>query len=537
MSKTYNRRTFLEFLGKGTAGAILVPTFAYACSEPSESVRKKRPFKLVPIDPTEVDDLILAEGFKYDILIRWGDSINGEDTFGFNNDFTQFLEGPNKNMALLWVNHEYVDSRFVGKLEPEKNRTAEQVSEEMYNVGGSFIALKQVRGKWSFVPNHELNRRITGTTKIPFNWDHEIAGSTYGIGTLANCSGGLTPWGNILTCEENYDSCYGETIYENGEAFHIGGYHEWDVHFPEHKPEHYGWVVEVNPKTGEAQKHIALGRCAHECAKVHELSDKRLVVYTGDDGNDRCLYKFVGSVPGSLKEGTLYVADLEKNEWVAVDWSKHEILQEHFKDQTEVLVRLREAAPMIGGSPLDRPEDIEIDPLTGSVLVATTNNKNRDNYYGQIMKFDEVDGYDGLRFEHDVFLAGGQANGFACPDNMAFDPKGNLWFTCDISGGAMGLEPYEHFKNNGLFVVLREGKHAGKPLQIGSAPTHAEFTGPCFSPDGKTLFLSVQHPGEYSESIDNLSSHWPDGGDAIPKPSVVTITGEALEAIMEGRLA
>src|SRR5690606_19242731 len=129
-----------------------------------------------------------------------------------------------------------------------------------------------------------------------------------------------------------------------------------------------------------------------------------------------------------------------------------------------------------------------------------------DNYYGQIMKFDEIDGYDGLKFKHDTFLAGGSENGFACPDNMTFDPKGNLWFTCDVSGGAMGMEPYTEFKNNGLFVVLREGENAGVPLQIASAPTDAEFTGPCFSPDGKTLFLSVQHPGEYSESIDNLSS-------------------------------
>src|SRR5690606_21945420 len=166
---------------------------------------------------------------------------------------------------------------------------------------------------------------------------------------------------------------------------------------------------------------------------------------------------FIGSKPGSLKEGTLYVANLSIGEWVSVVWEDHKILQEKFKDQTEVLIRLREAAPLIGGSLLDRPEDIEIDPLTGSVLVAATSNATIDNYYGQIMKFDEIDGYDGLKFKHDTFLAGGSENGFACPDNMAFDPKGNLWFTCDVSGGAMGMEPYTEFKNNGLFVVLREG--------------------------------------------------------------------------------
>src|SRR5690606_20222864 len=112
--------------------------------------------------------------------------------------------------------------------------------------------------------------------------------------TLANCSGGLTPWGNILTCEENYDGFYGETDYSEGTPVHLDGYHEWDKHFPENKPEHYGWVVEIDPLTGDAQKHIALGRCCHECAKVYELKDKRLVVYTGDDGSNRCLYKFIG---------------------------------------------------------------------------------------------------------------------------------------------------------------------------------------------------------------------------------------------------
>jgi secreted PhoX family phosphatase len=85
----------------------------------------------------------------------------------------------------------------------------------------------------------------------------------------------------------------------------------WE-NFYNYPPEHYGWVVEVDPKDGSAQKHIALGRFAHECCTLYQLEDKRIVAYTGDDKNNEHLYKFVSSKPNSLKEGILYVADTIK---------------------------------------------------------------------------------------------------------------------------------------------------------------------------------------------------------------------------------
>ena len=114
---------------------------------------------------------------------------------------------------------------------------------------------------------------------------------------------------------------------------------------------------------------------------------------------------------------------------------------------------------------------------------------------------------------------------------MVFDRAGNLWFTSDISGSSINKPPYEIFKNNGLFIVPREGMDEGKVIQLASAPVDAELTGPWFSPDSKTLFLSVQHPGEKSKSISDLTSNWPDGENSIPKPSVVAITGELLNEI------
>ncbi len=529
MSDLIQRRTFLEFLGKGTLGV------AIATSPLSAFGKSSTMPKISGIKPTDRDTLKLAKGLQYDVLIKWGDPISETDTFGYNNDFTAFLPfDENNDDGLLWVNHEYVDPLFIAIMHQVTERDHEQIKREQYEVGGSFIRIrKNKRGKWEFVPNDPKNRRVNGLTEIPFNWKAPIAGKKSAIGTLANCSGGVTPWGTILTCEENYDQFYGERNFETGERIIVPADIGWS-NFDDYPPEHYGWVVEVDPETGEAQKHIALGRCAHECATVKELPDGRLVVYTGDDAINQCLYKFVSDKPGSLSEGTLYVANLAFNKWMSLRYEDSEVLQKFFKDQTEVLIRLREAARYVGGTPLDRPEDIEIDPLNGNVLVSLTNNTARKNYYGSILKIvEDNNDHSALTFKSETYLAGGEETGFACPDNMAFDLAGNLWFTSDISGSLMNKPPYEAFKNNGLFLVPRSGNQAGEVIQVASAPTDAELTGPWFAPDGKTLFLSVQHPGENSTDINNLTSHWPEGEDSIPKSAVVAIQGKLLEELQQ----
>jgi len=305
----------------------------------------------------------------------------------------------------------------------------------------------------------------------------------------------------------------------------------WE-NFYKYPSEHYGWVVEVNPKDGTAQKHIALGRFAHECCTLYELADKRIVAYTGDDKNNEHLYKFISSKPSSLKEGTLYVADTINGKWLALDWENQPILKNKFKNQTEVLIRAREAAKLLGATALNRPEDIEIDPITGNIFVSLTNNKGKKDFHGSILKIEETKGaFDALTFKTTTYKAGGEANGFSCPDNLAFDLSGNLWMTTDMSGSAMNKadEPYMSFKNNSLFVIPRYGKDAGKVIRVASAPKDAELTGPWFSPDGKTLFLSVQHPGEQTKDLNNPTSKWPFDGDNIPKSAVVAITGDLIE--------
>ena len=547
---THNRRQFISFLGKTSLSAVLAPHFLISCGSNTtpaiteniseERIAQLKKLAIEALKPSDMDDLILTKGLNYHTVVKWGDSLNKQDTFGFNNDFTCFLplDKNNPNDGLLWVNHEYVNPLFVSDFNyrdfknPEQHRTNEQIDKEMYNVGGTIVRIKQENGIWKVVENDPHNRRITAKTPIELNWDTPIKGKTTVIGTHSNCSGGITPWNTFITCEENYDSFYGETEYnENNIASHRPSSQGWE-NFYNYPPEHYGWVVEVNPKDGKAQKHIALGRFAHECCTLYELEDKRVVAYTGDDSNNEHLYKFISSKPGSLKEGTLYVADTVNGTWLALDWESQPVLQNKFTDQTEVLVRAREAAKLLGATALNRPEDIEIDPITGNIFVSLTNNKTKNDWHGSILKIEENNGaYDALTFKASIYMAGGEENGFSCPDNLAFDLAGNLWMTTDMSGSAMNKEekPYMPFKNNSLFVIPRYGKDAGKVIRVVTAPIDAELTGPWFSPDGKTLFLSVQHPGEQSTDLNNLTSKWPFDDDNIPKPAVVAITGDLIE--------
>ncbi|QXP58739.1 PhoX family protein [Olleya sp. HaHaR_3_96] len=545
----YSRRKFISFMGLAGIGVFLTPKFLTSCGSTTtptagyntltnKKIEALKTIVLEGLTPSDKDDLLLANGLNYHTIIKWQDSINETNTFGFNNDFTCFipLDENNPNDGLLWVNHEYVSplfvSNFINSEENELEKTKEQVDKEMYNVGGSIVRIKQEKGVWSVVKNDPHNRRITAKTPMKINWDTPIKGATTLIGTNSNCSGGITPWKTFITCEENYDGCFGETEYDvNNIVTHRPSWLGWEKIY-NYPPENYGWVVEVNPKDGMAQKHIALGRFAHECCTLYELEDKRVVAYTGDDKNNEHLYKFISSKPGSLKEGTLYVADTINGKWLALDWENQPLLKSKFKDQTEVLIRVREAAKILGATALNRPEDIEIDPITGNVFISLTNNKTKNDFHGSILKLEENNGaFDALTFKASTYIAGGEDNGFSCPDNLAFDLSGNLWITSDMSGNAMNKanKPYFPFKNNSLFVIPRYGKDAGKVIRVASAPKDAELTGPWFSPDGKTLFLSVQHPGEQTKDLKNPTSKWPFDSDNIPKPAVVAITGDLIE--------
>jgi secreted PhoX family phosphatase len=519
-----NRRDFLKFTGRSAVLAL-----AASCASPLAALSTKNK-KLLELAPSFEDVLKLAPAFESSILIKWDDPINNSgDKFGYNNDFIALvpLEGK-MNEALMWVNHEYVHPFFTSGhiIDDNYNRkTFEQATAEMMAVGGSIIHIKKIDENWHLVKDSSYNRRLNALTPIEFSSGTEVFGKKIAIGTLANCAGGVTPWKTFLTCEENYQNFFGDALYEkDGNRIYQSAKWTtgWDIHYS-HPPEHYGWVVEVNPFTGKSKKLISLGRFCHEGACAIKAKSGKTVVYMGDDENDEFFYKFISDTPDSLDTGTLYVASLETGKWIPLTL-KNPLLKGKFKNQTELLIRTREAARLVHATKMDRPEDCEIDPITGHIFLNCTNNVPAKRPYGAIYKFVEKNNdYESLEFESSIFVHGGLESKIACPDNMAFDRKGNLWITTDISESEIGSDVYKSFGNNALFYMPMSGPDSGKAFRVAQAPVDAELTGPCFSDDGKTLFMSVQHPGARSKTLMDLTSHWPEGGVSIPRPSVVSI--------------
>ncbi len=537
----WDRREFLCFLGRNTVAVLGVSALS-SCAGKAISSKGSEVFPGVwvpQLDAQGGDNLVLVDGLESKVLVSWMDPLNAKERFGYNNDYTAYIpfSPSNPDEGFLWVNHESVHPGFVSQHWNDSLKTRAQVDIEREAVGGSILHVKRVGSHFQLVQGSAFHRRISGTASIPFAGSQSIAGARSAVGTLANCAGGVTPWGTVLTCEENFQDFYGNNVYDSTgrKSFEPpkpdSGWH----HIYSLPPEHYGWVVEIDLKQAKAKKLTALGRFAHEGATVTTADDGRSVVYMGDDAKDQCFYKFISHKKGSLESGDLYVADLKQGRWIHLHRDSHPVLAKMFKTQTDLLIRTRDAARAVGGTPLDRPEDVEIDPVNKAVYVSLTNNAPRGNYFGSIWKFVEKDNNPlALEFKASSFLTGGPEMGFACPDNLVFDPAGNLWMCCDMPTDPKASGPYEKFGNNALFYIPFSGPQAGRAIRVAVGPKDCELTGPSFSPDGKTLFLSVQHPGEKTVDPKHLTSHWPDRGDSIPKPSVVCISGPLLEKLLHG---
>jgi secreted PhoX family phosphatase len=574
------RRRFLTFLGTGSAAlaagsAGVLPKEAEAkpaAGGPDDGQSDALFF--TPIEPSAADELVLPEGYAYTIVAKWGDTVPGTDRlYGYNNDWTAYypidaLEGGESSTdGLLAINHEYPDPKWVSEYrdpDNETEKTPDQILEEKRSVGLTIMRVRRENGTWSAAES-EYNRRLDATTPMdltgPAAGSDAVGGATEVIGTLANCSGGWTPWNTILSCEENFQDYYGESTAQReageggGEAsqgddepeqLEIADTYRWlDDPDTAQAPEGYGWVVEIDPfdVSSKPRKHSWLGRFQHENTAVTIADDGRVVVYTGHDANDERIYKFVSSGaydPNDreanmelLTDGMLYVANFASATWIPLDFENNPIFRENgFSSQADVLVRTAEAAALesedLGGplgTPLDRPEDIEVDPKDGRIYAALTNNTDHGNFYGQILRMREADDDAAAEtFTFEVFAAGGPNTGFASPDNLAFDNYNNLWVVTDMSSSRLNQPPYETFKNNGAFVLPSVSDDLrGDVYQFASGPVECEVTGPTFTPDGSTLFLAVQHPGEETEDVNEPTSTWPDGD--IPRPAVVAITG------------
>jgi uncharacterized protein len=315
-------------------------------------------------------------------------------------------------------------------------------------------------------------------------------------------------------------------------------------------------VVEVDPMDPASTpiKRTALGRAAHEGAWVGVTKDGRAVVYSGEDARFEYIYRFVsrdriasGGARANrelLDHGVLSVARFDANgrgAWMPLVHGQGPLTAANgFADQGEVLIKARQASDLLGATKMDRPEWLAIDKASGWIYCTLTNNSQRgdnnrpgvdaanpraNNTMGQIIRWKEDGDFDGAGFQwNHLVLAGDPANEraeargnikgdiYGCPDGIAFDGRGVLWIQTDAAAAQM----YKgEFKNIGNNQMLACDPATGETRRFLTAPTNCEVTGVTLTPDGRTMFISIQHPGETpSERSDPAEpskfSNWPD---------------------------
>ena len=335
------------------------------------------------------------------------------------------------------------------------------------------------------------------------------------------------------------------------------------------EPNCFGWVVEIDPFNPERTpvKRTHLGRFAHEGVVFHKAEAGRPVVcYSGDDARFEYIYKFVsrdiyepGVTDGSiLDDGTLYVARFNEDgtgEWLALAPGRNGLTRAAgFEDLADILVNTRLAADTAGATKMDRPEWGAVDPATGEVYFTLTNNTRRTeaqvdpmnpraaNQFGHIIRWRENrDDPAATGFTWDLFVIAGDVdssrtfdgqalnedNIFACPDGLWFDADSRLWIQTDIGESAQNRGDLEPMGNN---AMLAADPRTGEIRRFLTGPTGQEVTGVCTTPDQRTMFVGLQHPGATTTAADfaggTFSSNWPHGGNSVPRSGLVVITRE-----------
>jgi secreted PhoX family phosphatase len=609
ISARFSRRGFLKGSLAVSAIATTVSPLALLTAEDARA-QGGSAFSFNEVEAGVDETHHIAEGYDADILLRWGDAVFADSPafdpaaqtadaqrrqFGYNNDFVGFipLDG-SADRGLLVVNHEYTNPHLmfpgVVTLEPvppEEGQeppaepemqivvaplTKEQVDVEIAAHGGTIVEIMKDGGKWKVVTDGANNRRITADTEM------EITGPAAGharlqttadptgtkvFGTVNNCAGGVTPWGTYILAEENFHGYFmGELPADHPETANYERYgvpdgsYEWgsfydrfDVSKEPNEPNRFGYIVEVDPMDPMSvpKKRTALGRFKHEGAESIVNEDGRVVFYLGDDERFDYVYKFVtagtynaddrAANMNLLDDGTLYVAK--------------------FESQADVVIETRRAADLLGATKMDRPEDMQPNPVNGHVYLMLTNNTRRkaeqvdaanpraENAFGHIIEIIEDGGdFAATAGKWEILLKCGDpsvaevgatfstattANGwFGMPDNCAIDSEGRLWVATDGQG------PSATGRTDGLWAVDTEGDARATSKLFFRVPIGAELCGPTFTPDDQTAFVAVQHPADGGDDweafgrpsyYEDLSTRWPDFDPAIPvRPSVVAIT-------------
>jgi secreted PhoX family phosphatase len=465
--------------------------------------------------------------------------------------------------GMLAINFEYGTTQHaLGKAVPTSLEEV-RVSQHLHGVGVMYIE-KDSKG-WS-LKRDKRNRRIHVNTPVEFSGPaakSALLVNTAGnepLGTLNNCANGYTPWGTYLTCEENFNGYFGSTsstwkasteearygINANGFGY---DWHKFDQRFDRAQPGYqneinrFGWVVEIDPENPKAKpiKRTALGRIKHEGAEVVVGKNNRVVVYMGDDERFDYIYKFVsagdwkkmvaaGKSP--LDEGTLYAArfnddgtgnwlELSPNNPALASWTIDKIL-----------VHTRLAADLAGATKMDRPEWIATG-ADGWQYGTLTNNSNRgrsgqpginaanpiaQNTDGHIIRWKDSNGNLGGTFQWNLFLVsqetfdeGGQM--FGSPDGIWADRDGRIFIQTD------GTQPG---RNNDQMLVADSKTKEVKRLFTGVAG--CEVTGVAITPDRKTMFVNLQHPGDGDPKVTNFPAKFTGAAGPRPRDCTIVIT-------------
>lgn len=615
ISQRTSRRDWMRQMTAYAAAAGLTRSTTEAAVKPTP----------IPDDPrlefSEVthgmdQQLHIPPQYQSDVLLRWGDPVlpnapafdpyqqtpeGQRKQFGYNPDFIAFLPLPpnsdNNRRGLLCVNHEYTDAQLMFPGFTDENRrqraTKRHVDIERAAHGHTIVEIQRnTDGRWQVALQSRMNRRISScSTEVRFSGPaagHRRLRTTAdptgrrGIGTLANCAGGVTPWGTVLISEENLHVYFGGDPAKTTEATNHARYglgpdeHQfaWHRYYPEfdveqepHGPNRYGWVLEFDPYDPQSIpiKRTALGRLRHEGATTTLTADGRVAVYSGDDARFEYLYRFISrdrfntasraANSKLLDAGTLSVAQFHPNgklRWLPLEYGAGPLTAENgFHSQADVLIETRRAADLVGATPLDRPEDVEENPANRRLYVMLTNNSKREaeqvtaespraaNVHGHILELiaGDTDGqvdHGADEFRWQVFLLGGNPavpdsdaqfhpqtspdGWLTCPDNCTFDPWGHLWIATDGAPGTADVA-------DGIFATDTDGPGRALTRHFLRAPRGAELCGPAFTPDGSTFFVAVQHPGEEADStFDQPSTRWPDFDPALPpRPAVIAI--------------
>lgn len=511
-----------------------------------------------------------------------GTGASQELSFGDHNDGMAMFS--HNGRQILCVNNEYTNLNTL-----HANRTdgvpttADDILKSKAAHGVSIVEVSRQNNQWGIVKDSEFNRRITVDTEMDITGPargHDLLKTkedpkgVVAKGTWNNCGNGQTPWGTYLTCEENFNGYFSSSdegfsltpeMKRYGISHKDWGY-KWsmadsrfDLSKEPQEPNRAGYIVEIDPSdpTSRPKKRTALGRFKHENAELTIASNGHVVVYLGDDERGEFLYRFIskhkylagGNNRNLLEEGTLYVAkfhDNNRGEWLALTPKTTGMTD------AEISIHTRIAASKVGATTMDRPEWVASNPNKVEVFCALTNNKNRGvkpnaggdetplggpnprvkNNFGQIVRWTPMnEDHTSGEFKWNLFVLAGnpavyddanagskninQDNMFNSPDGLKFDSKGLLWIQTD--GNYSNAKGFQGQGNNQMLVGDPE---TGEIRRFLVGPRECEITGAAWNAERTTMFVSVQHPGEKGDS------HWPDGGQSVPRSSVIAISRE-----------